>query len=96
MSDESTSEQKPREFWICNKKMEAGGFYYAEEKEKQPDLYPHYTHVIEASYAKELEAKLALAVEALEFLSDKEERNTYMENVRYARAVLAMIEKGEK
>lgn len=41
------SETKPREFWVCAKKMEAGGFYYAEDKEKQPDLYPHYIHVIE-------------------------------------------------
>ena len=34
-------------------------------------------HVIEASYAKELEAKLAVAVKALEFYSSYEPWNNY-------------------
>lgn len=42
------SDKPIREWWICLKKMEYAGFYYAEDKEKQPDLYPHYCHVIEA------------------------------------------------
>ncbi|TXH09409.1 MAG: hypothetical protein E6R04_08210 [Spirochaetes bacterium] len=43
------SDKPIREWWICLKKMEYAGFYYAEDKEKQPDLYPHYCHVIEAA-----------------------------------------------
>jgi hypothetical protein len=53
-----TNEQKPREFWVCSKKMVSGGFYYAEEKEMQPDLYPHYIHVIEYSAVDKLRKRI--------------------------------------
>lgn len=41
---------------------------------------------------EQLKAKLDKAKSALEFLADKDERNTYMENVRYARQALKEIE----
>jgi hypothetical protein len=83
---ESSKQRPPREFWVCSKKMEAGGFFYAEEKEMQPDLYPHYIHVIEASYANELEAKLAVAVKALEQIA----RGEYTDGPTYDLATSAL------
>lgn len=96
---ESSKQRPPREFWVCSKKMEAGGFFYAEEKEMQPDLYPHYIHVIEASYAKELEAKLAVAVKALEIINCSDEAIydkwvTSHELREYAREALEQLKAG--
>ncbi len=57
---------EPREWWICAKKMEAG-FYYAEDREKQPDLYPHYIHVIEYAAFSIAQEQIKELVSHLEF-----------------------------
>jgi len=79
---ESSKQGPPREFWISRRAKEilfsevrVGTSTYAFNYEpnlgeicgKPGDI----VHVIEASYAKELEAKLAVAVEALEFYANQ-------------------------
>lgn len=75
MTESGSKQQRPREFWIT---------IYPETLDIDPRVSVEkplgvgvkgnpnkYIHVIEASYAKELEAKLAVAVEALEFYADR-------------------------
>lgn len=70
-----SNEKKPREFWVCAKKMEIEGFYYAEEKKIQRDLYPHYIQVPHYIHVIEYSAYEKLKEENEELKKQLEERD---------------------
>lgn len=69
---ESSKQRPPREFWVFD-----DGAPEFDRRVLDRPISANDVHVIEASFAKELEAKLAVAVKALEFYSSYEPWNNY-------------------
>lgn len=80
-----SSKQRPRSFWmdtdLLDKALDScdlGDGYSAKVRQyPHKDMLPELTHVIEASYANDLEAKLAVAVKALDKIGNPGEQSLF-------------------